>query len=415
MTDPKRTIGLLNELYAMGLHLAIDDFGTGYSSLSALQQFPIGTLKIDQSFVRDVAVDTNDAALVRTIIEMGKSLDLEVIAEGVETREQLEFLRKHGCFYAQGRLFGERHGGREPARDPGEPGATALLTDGARRAAPCRRRSNQAASSNAPMLSARDLTLRRGPEPLFEQVNFTIFRGEQGRADRSERRGQVESVRRPPRRAGPRLGRHRASGFAQDRARRAGGLRPRSSPPSNSCWTGTRSCARSWPPSKTPSAATPRWSSPSSMRRSMPSTAIGRRRARLPSCTAWDSRPPSTSARSRNSPAAGACGSAMARALNSRADLLLLDEPTNHLDLDAIVWLEEWLAAYAGHAVDRSRTTGSSSTRVDRPGPAHREPAASRPTRATTPPSSRSAARTSRCSSRCRSGRRGASRRSPRS
>ena len=63
MTDPKRTIGLLNELYALGLHLAIDDFGTGYSSLSALQQFPIGTLKIDQSFVRDLAVDSNDAAL----------------------------------------------------------------------------------------------------------------------------------------------------------------------------------------------------------------------------------------------------------------------------------------------------------------------------------------------------------------
>jgi EAL domain-containing protein (putative c-di-GMP-specific phosphodiesterase class I) len=107
MTDPKRTIGLLNELYAMGLHLAIDDFGTGYSSLSALQQFPIGTLKIDQSFVRDVAVDTNDAAIVRTIIDMGKSLDLEVIAEGVESSEQLEFLRKHGCYYAQGRLFGD--------------------------------------------------------------------------------------------------------------------------------------------------------------------------------------------------------------------------------------------------------------------------------------------------------------------
>ena len=107
MTDPKRTIGLLNELYAMGLHLAIDDFGTGYSSLSALQQFPIGTLKIDQSFVRDLAVDGNDAALVRTIIEMGKSLGLEVIAEGVENSEQLEFLREHGCFYAQGRLFGD--------------------------------------------------------------------------------------------------------------------------------------------------------------------------------------------------------------------------------------------------------------------------------------------------------------------
>jgi diguanylate cyclase (GGDEF)-like protein/PAS domain S-box-containing protein len=107
MTDPKRTIGLLNELYAMGLHLAIDDFGTGYSSLSALQQFPIGTLKIDQSFVRDAAVDSNDAAIVRTIIDMGKSLDLEVVAEGVESTEQLEFLRRHGCHYAQGRLFGE--------------------------------------------------------------------------------------------------------------------------------------------------------------------------------------------------------------------------------------------------------------------------------------------------------------------
>ncbi len=107
MTDPKRTIGLLNELYAMGLNLAIDDFGTGYSSLSALQQFPIGTLKIDQSFVRDVAVDSNDAAIVRTIIDMGRSLELEVIAEGVEESQQLEFLRKHGCYFAQGRLFGD--------------------------------------------------------------------------------------------------------------------------------------------------------------------------------------------------------------------------------------------------------------------------------------------------------------------
>ncbi len=106
MTDPKRTIGLLNELYGMGLHLAIDDFGTGYSSLSALQQFPLNTLKIDQSFVRDVASDADDAAIVRTIIEMGKSLELDVVAEGIETTQQLEFLRRHRCDFGQGLLFG---------------------------------------------------------------------------------------------------------------------------------------------------------------------------------------------------------------------------------------------------------------------------------------------------------------------
>jgi diguanylate cyclase (GGDEF)-like protein/PAS domain S-box-containing protein len=107
MADPQRTVRLLDELYAMGLHLSIDDFGTGYSSLSALQQFPIGTLKIDQSFVRDACEDANDATIVRTIIEMGRSLGIEVIAEGVESRAQLEFLRNSNCNYGQGRLFGE--------------------------------------------------------------------------------------------------------------------------------------------------------------------------------------------------------------------------------------------------------------------------------------------------------------------
>ena len=107
MADPKRTVEMLRELHSMGLHLAIDDFGTGYSSLSALQQFPIGTLKIDQTFVRDVATDGNDATLVRTIIEMGRSLGMQVVAEGVETTEQLAFLRQAGCNFGQGRLFGE--------------------------------------------------------------------------------------------------------------------------------------------------------------------------------------------------------------------------------------------------------------------------------------------------------------------
>ena len=107
MADAQRTVRLLDELYAMGLHLSIDDFGTGYSSLSALQQFPIGTLKIDQSFVRDAADDAGDATIVRTIIEMGRSLGMEVIAEGVESRRQLQFLRSNACHYGQGRLFGE--------------------------------------------------------------------------------------------------------------------------------------------------------------------------------------------------------------------------------------------------------------------------------------------------------------------
>jgi len=107
MADSKRTLHLLDELYAMGLHLSIDDFGTGYSSLSALQQFPIGTLKVDQSFVRDVDDDESDATIVRTVIEMGRSLKMNVIAEGVESLGHLNFLRRHHCGFGQGKLFGE--------------------------------------------------------------------------------------------------------------------------------------------------------------------------------------------------------------------------------------------------------------------------------------------------------------------
>src|SRR6185369_3152775 len=107
MADAKRTVRLLDELYAMGLHLSIDDFGTGYSSLSALQQFPIGTLKIDQSFVRDVSEDAGDATIVRTIIDMGRSLGMDVVAEGIESQKHLDFLRRHNCHFGQGKLFGE--------------------------------------------------------------------------------------------------------------------------------------------------------------------------------------------------------------------------------------------------------------------------------------------------------------------
>lgn len=107
MENPERTVRILDELYSMGLSLAIDDFGTGYSSLSALQKFPISTLKIDQSFVRDAATDTDDATIVATIIQMGHGLDLDVIAEGVESARQLAFLRGTNCDYVQGLLFGE--------------------------------------------------------------------------------------------------------------------------------------------------------------------------------------------------------------------------------------------------------------------------------------------------------------------
>ncbi|HTY48599.1 MAG TPA: EAL domain-containing protein [Steroidobacteraceae bacterium] len=107
MSDKDRTLKLLDELHAMGLHLSIDDFGTGYSSLSALQQFPIGTLKIDQSFVRDVAEDAGDATIVRTIIDMGRTLGMDVVAEGIESLRHLRYLRDHGCPFGQGRLFGD--------------------------------------------------------------------------------------------------------------------------------------------------------------------------------------------------------------------------------------------------------------------------------------------------------------------
>jgi diguanylate cyclase (GGDEF)-like protein/PAS domain S-box-containing protein len=106
MENPVRTVKILDELYSLGLHLAIDDFGTGYSSLSALQQFPISTLKIDQSFVRDVAINPDDATIVGTIIQMGKSLNMEVVAEGVESEDQLGFLQNLGCAFVQGLLFG---------------------------------------------------------------------------------------------------------------------------------------------------------------------------------------------------------------------------------------------------------------------------------------------------------------------
>ncbi len=100
------TAAVLQALKDMGVRIALDDFGTGYSSLSFLRRFPIDTLKIDRSFVRDLTTDSDDASIVRAVIGMGESLHLCVIAEGVETREQLAYLRLHDCPEGQGFHFG---------------------------------------------------------------------------------------------------------------------------------------------------------------------------------------------------------------------------------------------------------------------------------------------------------------------
>ena len=105
MHDVEGAIDTLNRLHAMGIRLSIDDFGTGYSSLSYLKRFPINTLKIDQSFIRDITVDSDDAAIAATIIMLGHNLKMRVIAEGVETAGQLEFLREMKCDEIQGYYF----------------------------------------------------------------------------------------------------------------------------------------------------------------------------------------------------------------------------------------------------------------------------------------------------------------------
>ena len=99
------TTTVLQELKSLGVQLAIDDFGTRFSSLSYLQRFPIDTIKIDQSFVQNISEQSDEAAIVNAIIAMGKSLKLLVVAEGIETRQQRDFLHLHECAEGQGDYY----------------------------------------------------------------------------------------------------------------------------------------------------------------------------------------------------------------------------------------------------------------------------------------------------------------------
>lgn len=107
MNDADSSISTLEAMKAHGISISIDDFGTWYSSLSYLKRLPLDILKIDQSFVRDITTDHNDAAIVRAIIGLARSLGKKVIAEGVEDDRQLSFLNAYGCNYGQGYLFGK--------------------------------------------------------------------------------------------------------------------------------------------------------------------------------------------------------------------------------------------------------------------------------------------------------------------
>jgi EAL domain-containing protein (putative c-di-GMP-specific phosphodiesterase class I) len=105
MEDGEQTVETLRQLNALGIEISVDDFGTGYSSLSYLKRYPVNTLKINRSFVRDITTDPNDAAIIAAIIVMARSLKMQVIAEGVETEEQLDFLTGQGCGCYQGFYF----------------------------------------------------------------------------------------------------------------------------------------------------------------------------------------------------------------------------------------------------------------------------------------------------------------------
>lgn len=107
MSNPQKTLALLGELRELGLQLSIDDFGTGHSSLSSLRQYPVSTLKVDQSFIANATQSPEGRAMVKAILDMGRELGLEVVAEGIENVAQLRLLRALGCRYGQGHLFSQ--------------------------------------------------------------------------------------------------------------------------------------------------------------------------------------------------------------------------------------------------------------------------------------------------------------------
>jgi EAL domain-containing protein (putative c-di-GMP-specific phosphodiesterase class I) len=107
MSDVERSAGLMRTLVGMGIHISIDDFGTGYSSLNYLKRMPIEKLKIDRSFIKDISVDRDDREIIHAVTAMAHNMHMKVIAEGVETIEQLSFLRSSDCDEAQGYLFSQ--------------------------------------------------------------------------------------------------------------------------------------------------------------------------------------------------------------------------------------------------------------------------------------------------------------------
>ncbi len=132
MQNPEEAKRVLVALKKLGVHLSIDDFGTGYSSMSLIKQFPIDTIKVDRSFVRDLPVDANDRAIIKTVIALGKALNLTIVAEGVETPAQEEFLRDQHCDEIQGFLFTKPLAGDDFAVFAGEHGIATLMAQGAR-------------------------------------------------------------------------------------------------------------------------------------------------------------------------------------------------------------------------------------------------------------------------------------------